>query len=245
MTKENKTHSAFILAAGKGTRLRPYTDDKPKPMVEVHGKPLVSLIIDKLVAQDVNNITVNTSYLGNVLEEYLTAQDTPPLYFSHEDELLETGGGVKKALHTMNNEPFYLINGDAYWVDDAPEQSALQQLQDIWDNGKMDMVLLLQPISNMSLTDGVGDYHMDDKGRLTRAKDSSGKYMFTGIRITHPRVFDGTPDGAFSFLECMDNTQEQGRLFGVSYENGQWHHISTPKDLDAVNASQNTKQKAA
>lgn len=239
------THSAFILAAGKGTRLRPYTDDKPKPMVEVHGKPLVSHIIDKLVTQSVDNITINTSYLGHVLEDYLTTQDTPPLFFSHEDELLETGGGVKKALHTMNGEPFYLINGDAYWVDEKPNSSALKQLQGAWDNDSMDMMLLLQPISSMSLTGGVGDYRMDETSRLERAKDLNGEYMFTGIRIVHPRVFEGTPDGAFSFLECMDKAQEQGRLFGVSYEDGQWHHISTPQDLNAVNADKDAKQKAA
>ena len=245
MSQNSKPNNAFILAAGKGTRLRPHTNDKPKPMVEVHGQPIITHIIDKLSAEKVSNITVNTSYLGKVLEDYLTHHQTPSLYFSHENELLDTGGGVKNALHTMKNQPFYLINGDAYWVDDSKENSALSQLYNVWDDSQMDILLLLQPQEIMTLTKGVGDYDMDGNGALTRTKDLSGEYMFTGIRIVHPRIFEQTPDAAFSFLECMDKAQENGRLHGVHYQEGIWHHISTPDDLNAVNNDGNQKQKVA
>ncbi len=230
--------NAFILAAGKGTRLRPHTNDKPKPMVAVHDKPLIEHIIDKLTDEAVRNVTINTSYLGHVIENYFeTTQPKATLKFSHENELLETGGGVKKALDTMQSKPFYLINGDAYWIDETPHNTALQQLNNIWDADKMDILLLLQPIHKMSATMGVGDYSISDTGRLTRSPNSEGDYMFTGIRITSPCVFNNTPDGAFSFLECMDAAQEKGRLYGIEYQ-GMWHHISTPDDLDSVNKLQ-------
>lgn len=227
--------NAFILAAGKGTRLRPHTNNKPKPMVCVHDKPIIHHILDKLVDENIQNVTINTSYLGHVIEDYLGTQITPPLYFSHEDELLETGGGVKKALHTMKDQPFFLINGDAFWVDPSTQDTALKQLIQTWDESAMDILLLLQPVDRMKLTQGVGDYHMSKTGQLTRAEKSSGDYMFTGIRIVHPRVFNDTPDGFFSFLECMDKAQGNSKLFGVSY-NGDWHHISTPEDLENVNS---------
>ena len=230
----NKPESAFILAAGKGTRLRPHTNDKPKPMVVVHNKPIIEHIIDKLSNANIQNITINTSYLGHLIESYFTAHKKINLNFSHEDQLLETGGGVKKALSTMKNKPFYIINGDAYWIDKTRDNTALQLLENNWNANKMDILLLLQPVTKMSATKGVGDYHMNEDGQLKRSLDLTGNYMFTGIRITSPNVFDNTPDGAFSFLECMDTAQENGRLYGVNYQ-GAWHHISTPNDLNAVN----------
>jgi MurNAc alpha-1-phosphate uridylyltransferase len=98
----------------------------------------------------------------------------------------------------------------------------------------MDVLLLLQPVDQMELTHGVGDYDIDASGHIIRTSDKSGSHMFTGIRIVHPRIFDNTPEGAFSFLQCMDKAQQQSKLHGISYD-GQWHHISTPEDLQSVN----------
>ena len=241
MTQRNFPESAFILAAGKGTRLRPHTIDKPKPMVAVKNQPIIKHIIDKLALENIHNITVNANYLSNILENYLNSLNIQSLHFSHEKKLLDTGGGVKNALHAMRDQPFFLINGDAFWIDEVTEQSALKQLSDVWDNSKMDILLLLQSTDKMTLTKPVGDYHIDD-GMPVRAKDSSGTHMFTGIRIVHPRIFQNYKEDCFSFLECMDKAEHQRRLHAVEYQNGIWHHISTPEDLEAVNSGKRVSQ---
>ncbi len=224
---------AFILAAGQGTRMRPHTDDKPKPMVTINNKPILEHTLEKLENAGVKNVTINLYYLGDRIEKHFKDRQAPVITFSHETELLETGGGVKFGLHTMADKPFYLINGDAFW-DDTEELSALDQLAEAWDPDTMNILLLLQPASQMSSTKDVGDYNMTKDGRLTRTDDGSGQYIFTGIRITKPSALDNTPEGAFSFLECMDKAQEAGTLYGIEYK-GEWHHISTPEDLDRVN----------
>lgn len=137
---------------------------------------------------------------------------------------------LKKALHHFGNEPFYIVNGDALW--DEGDIPALKKLALFW-NENMDILLLLQPTQRMELTGAVGDYHLKD-GKAIRAKDKSGDHMFAGIRIAHPRIFDGSPEGAFSFLTLMDKSESQGKLYGLAHS-GNWYHISTPEDLKSVN----------
>ncbi len=220
---------AFILAAGKGTRLRPYTDTVPKPMVEVGGISIIKRTLAKLAAEGVEEVVVNLHHLGDVLADHLKNVQEPRIILSPESELLETGGGVKKALQHFAGEPFYLINGDALW-DEGEGAAALSRLAKVWDPTTMDMLLLLQPVNGMTLTNGVGDYTLRTDGHAIRALDKSGDYMFAGVRIVHPRLFEGSPDGAFSFLSLMDKAQQNGRLFGLAHS-GAWHHISTPEEL--------------
>ena len=227
----NKPARAFILAAGKGTRLRPHTDTMPKPMVNIAGTSIIRRTIAKLVEAGVTEIVVNIHHLGNVLEQHLKDVTGARIILSREDELLETGGGIKKAIHHFGDEPFYIINGDALW--DEGDVPALERLASRWNDKDMDILLLLQPTGRMALTGAVGDYHLEDS-KAIRAKDKNGEYMFAGIRIAHPRVFKGSPDGAFSFLTLMDRAQEQGRLYGLPHS-GEWYHISTPEDLQSVN----------
>ena len=236
-----KPDHAFILAAGQGTRLRPYTDDTPKPMVEINGRPILDYTLEKLKKAGISNVTINTSYLGDRIKNYTDTVQDITITLSSEEELLDTGGGVKKALANMKGKPFYLINGDALWTD-TPNLSALDNLAKKWQPDKMDILLLLQPVSAMTLTKGIGDYDMDDQGRAIRSKDKAGEYIFGGIRITKPNIFENTPDGAFSFLELMDKAEEQERLYGITHQ-GDWHHISTPEDLENVNAAFAADQK--
>lgn len=226
----HKPTKAFILAAGKGTRLRPHTDTMPKPMVEIAGISIIRRTIAKLADAGVKDIVVNIHHLGGVLEDHLKDVNGVNIILSREDELLETGGGIKKALHHFGNEPFYIINGDALW--DEGEIPALEKLAHAW-NDEMDILLLLQPTHRMDLTGAVGDYRLNG-GKAARAKDKSGDYMFAGVRIAHPRIFKGSPDGAFSFLSLMDKAEEEGRLYGLVHS-GHWYHISTPEDLQSVN----------
>lgn len=229
----HKPDKAFILAAGKGTRLRPYTDTLPKPMVEVAGKSIIRRTIEKLGQAGVSTVVVNLHHLAEVLEDHLKGMSTPAIVLSPESDLLETGGGIKLGLHHFNDAPFYIINGDALW--DEGEIPALDKLAHVWDGETMDILLLLQPTHRMELTGAIGDYHLASDGKATRAKDKNGSHMFAGVRIAHPRIFEGSPDGAFSFLALMDKAEREGRLYGIEHS-GHWYHISTPEDLESVNA---------
>jgi MurNAc alpha-1-phosphate uridylyltransferase len=230
---QNKPDHAFILAAGQGKRLRPYTDTMPKPMVPVNGRPIIDYTVEKLLREGIKNITINLFYLGDRIENYFSGRQDCNFYFSKETALLDTGGGIKAALPSMGNNPFYIINGDAFWSDPAGETS-LNALAEMWRPDDMDILLLLQPVKTMTLTQGVGDYDLDAQGRAVRARDKNGQYMFAGIRIAKPDIFAESPKGAFSFLELMDKAEAQGRLYGHVHQ-GEWHHISTPEDLERVN----------
>ncbi len=230
---------AFILAAGKGTRLRPYTQTCPKPMTEIGGRPILDHTLDHLTRAGVSRVAMNLHHLGEQIEAAYKDRPNPEILFSREPELLETGAGVKNALHLMKDAPFYLINGDALWTD-PPEETAppaLQRLSDAWQPDHMDILLLLQPLDRMTLTKGAGDYRMKPDGsRTRRCRRKRGDYMFTGIRIVHPRIFKDTPQEPFSFLELMDRAEKSGRLHAIPHL-GQWHHISTPEDLENVRKS--------
>lgn len=225
--------TAFILAAGLGTRLRPYTDTLPKPMVPVNGQPIIGHILDTLIRAGVASATVNLHHKADVLHSYLSSRSDIEIHESFEETLLETGGGAKQALKTLGDSPFYMINGDAFCLD-GPSGQALLNLAEKFDAAKMDILLLLQPVDRMVLTQGVGDYDVDSDNRPVRRADRKGGYMFAGIRICHPRIFKDTPDGAFPFLPLMDKAEKEGRLFAHIHD-GDWHHISTPEDLALVN----------
>lgn len=225
---------AFILAAGLGTRLRPLTDDRPKPMVSVLGKPMIDHTLEALKAVGVKSCIVNTHYKADVLHDHLKGRTAPEIILSHEQELLNTGGGIAKMISEFN-APFYIINGDSFWED--TNGNTLELIAQHWNPEKMDILMLLQPVSSMKLTKGVGDYDLDSEGRATRSLSQTGTAMFTSIRINHPRIFESRKTGAqaepFSYLALMDEAQQKGRLYGI-LNPGQWHHISTPEDVRSV-----------
>ncbi|MEM6811238.1 MAG: nucleotidyltransferase family protein [Pseudomonadota bacterium] len=224
---------AFILAAGKGTRLKPYTDQLPKPLVPVRGKPILHHTLEKLQNDGVQNIIINTHYFGDMIK---SCQDDFPqlnIQFSNEKDLLNTGGGVKKALSHLKEKDFFMINGDAFW-DDSPQSSVFERLSKEWNPEIMDILLLLQPISQMNLTKGIGDYDISADGQAKRSPHKNGDYMFAGIRITKPSLFEDVQEDCFSFLNLMDEAEAKGKLYGLVH-NAAWHHISTPEDLERVN----------
>ncbi len=225
--------NAFILAAGEGRRLRPYTDNIPKPLVQLDGKPILEHMINRLKEAHIPHVTVNGHYKKEVLKTFLQDITFPQIYFSEENKLYNTGLGVKRALHTMEGKPFYLLNGDAFWTE-GEKGTVLERLAAAWNPDTMDILLLLQPIRNMILTTGVGDYHLAEDGTATRSTDQSGEYMFAGIRICSHHIFENTPDTPFSFLDLMDAAEKKGRLHAIVHD-ANWHHISTPADLDRVN----------
>lgn len=235
--------TAFVLAAGFGKRLRPYTEEKPKPMIAVDGVPMIDTALEKLGDIGIEKCVVNSHYLPNILKCHLDQRKgSPKTIISHEEEILDTGGGVANALQHFV-APFFVLGGDSVW-EDAPDKNTLQQMKDAWNPDRMDILILLQPVESMTLTKGVGDYDLDFSGRATRSLDQTGAYMWTSIRINAPHIFDHAPSGNFSYLELLDMAQQKGRLFGIVHE-GDWHHISTPEDLEAVNGRKHRAQKSA
>jgi MurNAc alpha-1-phosphate uridylyltransferase len=230
----NIPNKAFILAAGLGSRLRPYTDDTPKPLVKVDEQTLLDRTLNHLNNVDINEVVLNTHYLADQIKEAIAARPEFTAHISYEEELLDTGGGIKNMLQHFD-DAFYIISGDSLW-ENAPGQNTLQSMRDAWNPQIMDLLLLLQPVESMKLTTGVGDYTLDENGMPIRSLDKTGEYMFTSIRINHPRLFENAPDGTFSYRDLMDKAQEQGRLHAIIHE-GDWHHISTPDDLDVVNTA--------
>lgn len=239
----NIDDTAFILAAGFGKRLRPYTENKPKPMVEVNGIPMIDQALDKLAEAGIDKCVINTHYKAEILQDHLAQRNNPPqTIISHEPEILDTGGGIANGLLHFA-APFFVVSGDSVW-EDAAHKPALEHMKTVWDAGKMDILLLLQPVDTMTLTHGVGDYDLDAQGRATRSINKTGQYMWTSIRINSPKIFKNAPKGPFSYLELLDEAQQKGRLYGVVHD-GIWHHISTPEDLEAVNGHKAGTQKRA
>ena len=234
-------HQALIMAAGYATRMRPLTDTLPKPLLKVGGKPLLTHIIDHLVKAGVTTIVINGYHAIAALKDYMTEirKEHPDLtlYLSQEESLLDTGGGAVKAMEYLDRDvPFYMINGDAFWVD-ATDRTTLQTLAESHYANGGDLTLLLQSIHSMSLTGAVGDYDIDlDTSLASRSLNKTGEYMFTGIRVCHPQIMSPYSETCFSFLEIMDALDKKDGLYGCPHR-GDWYHISTPEDLDDVNKS--------
>ncbi len=246
---KNPPYKAFILAAGFGTRMRPITNLLPKPMLEVNGKSLLWRTLDKLRAYGTREVVVNAHYLSDLIDahmqSYMRERPDMRVYVSIEEGILDTGGGVLHALDFFDeDEPFFVIAGDNLWLDEEEcnqtrgdihtYSSALERLAMGWDSRKMDVFTLMCPVSAMMLSKGVGDYDLLDGGRVRRSFDKTGTYMWTNIRLNHPHIYQGIDKEAFSFLELMDKAEEKGRLYALEHA-GQWHHVSTPEDLMAVN----------
>lgn len=239
---------AFVLAAGKGERMRPLTDTCPKPLLEVGGMTMLDRALDALADVGVEEVVVNTYYLGQMIEDHLKGRRKPKIIISREDGLLDTGGGVKKAIEFFGNDPFYVLNADVVWTDGR--ESTLKALADKWDASKMDLLLLLHSTENLPAYAGRGDYFLaDDSDQPVFAKNTERKanYIFAGPRIVHPKLFEGAPEGAFSFLELFHKAEKDGRLYALRH-GGEWHHVGTPEALEKTNQillAQNKEKKFA
>ena len=226
---------AMVLAAGKGLRLRPITLSRPKPLVEVGGQTMLDGVLDRLAEAGAAEAVVNAHYLGQMIESHLQGRTRPRIHLSHEEALLETGGGVKKALPLLGEEPFFVINGDILWRDG--KVPALRRLAEAWDGARMDALLLLQPTATAVGYEGLGDFVMDQLGRLRRREEGEvAPFLFAGLQILSPGLFAGTPDGPFSLNLIYDRALAAGRLYGLRHD-GAWYHVGTPEDLALVEAA--------
>jgi len=216
----------MVLAAGLGTRMRPLTDSCPKPLVQVAGRTLIDRVLDRLIEAGVETAVINTHYKAAMLERHFEGRDRPRLHFSREAELLDTGGGVQRALPLLGPGPFFTINADALWTDG--ERGMLVTLAARWDEALMDALLLLQPTERTVGYTGNGDFERQPGGRLRRRQQGAAPFVFAGVQILHPRLFKDAPPGAFSLNLLYDRAQAAGRLFGQVHSGG-WYHIGTMK----------------
>lgn len=227
---------AMVLAAGLGLRLRPITDRLPKPLVAVAGRTMLDRALDALAAAGVGDCIVNTHYLSHMITAHLKTRETPAITLSSEKDLLDTGGGVAKALPMLGAEPFFAVNADIIW-EDGPQASALARLAAAYDRSTVDALLLLAPTDKAVGYDGPGDFHLGREGKLTRRGGGArADYVFTGVQILHPRLFTGCPAGAFSLNLLYDRALTRGRLRGLVHD-GRWFHIGTVAGLRLAEAA--------
>lgn len=226
------TH-AMVLAAGLGMRMRPITEHTPKPLVMVAGRTMLDRALDHLAAVGTTDLVVNTHWLAGCIEAHLAGHATITL--SHEETLLETGGGVTKALPHLGAAPFYVVNSDIIWTDGATP--ALKRLAEFWDDGRMDALLLMQPTATAMGYDGDGDFFLDANGLPRRRRDREvAPLLFSGVQILSPRLFRDAPSGKFSLNVLYDRALEDGRLFGIVHD-GRWYHVGTPDALPEVESA--------
>jgi MurNAc alpha-1-phosphate uridylyltransferase len=226
--------SAFVLAAGLGTRMRPYNGGVPKPLVTVGGKSLIDYSLDRLAEANVARAVVNVHYLADALERHLASRQRPQIIISDErGSLLGTGGGIAKALPQLGDAPFFLVNSDTFWLDGVKPN--FSRLGDAFDAGAMDALLLLASATGSVGYEGRGDFAMAPDGRLQRRGERDVvPFVYAGAAILAPALFAAAPTGAFPLTLLFDRAGEKGRLFGLRLE-GVWMHVGTP---DAVTAAE-------
>ncbi len=226
---------AFVLAAGFGSRMRPLTDNCPKPLLVVDGKSMLDRALDALAEAGVEDVVVNTHYLGHMIAEHLQHRHHPRITISPEPELLDTAGGVKKNLAFFGDEPFYVLNADVLWTNgQAP---TLNVMAEKWDPDKMDILLLLHDVADVPDYAEHGDYYLaegSDKPVFAKNTSQKANTIFAGPRIVHPRLFKDTPDGKFGFLELFHKAERAGRLAAVRHD-GEWYHVGTPEAFAETN----------
>jgi len=218
----------MVLAAGLGTRLRPITDTIPKPLVEIGGLSLIDHVLDRLSSAGVEYVVVNIHYKAAMVAAHLARRSHPGIELSEEAELLDTGGGVARALPLLG-EAFYVVNSDVFWLDGG--DSVLLRLAAAFDPAAMDAVLLLQRTATAAGYEGNGDYFLDrpDNPRRRR-KCTVAPYLFAGIQLLHKRLFDAAPGPVFSLVRLFDRAEAAGRLAAIEHD-GEWYHVGTPEGL--------------
>ncbi|KUR79645.1 nucleotidyltransferase family protein [Novosphingobium sp. Fuku2-ISO-50] len=227
---------AMLLSAGMGKRMRPLTATRPKPLVRVVGKPLIDYSLDKLVEAGVSRAVVNVHYLSDQLVAHLKGRKAPSIAISDEtDGLLETGGGMVRAAPLIAADPFFCLNTDAIWLDGP--RNAFAALSEAWDAARMDALLLLVSHAQAYNYTGMGDFHLDPLGRISRRKPGRvAPYIFTGIQIVSQRLLRDAPDGAFSTGVLWDRAMAEGRLYGLSHT-GLWFEVGSPAMIAPTEAA--------
>jgi N-acetyl-alpha-D-muramate 1-phosphate uridylyltransferase len=230
-------HTAMVMAAGLGKRMRPLTATRPKPLVEVAGKPLIDHVFDRLRTAGVARAVVNVHYLADALEAHLAAraQGLEVVISDERDQLMETGGGLVQARGLLGDDPVLVANSDNLWVDGAAD--AIRLLAAGWDDDAMDALLLLVPLARAHNHRGTGDFYLGADGRITswRKAGRAAPFVYTGVQILHPRLIADWPEGPFSTTLFWDRALKAGRLWGVVHQ-GLWFDVGTPAAIGRTEA---------
>jgi len=225
---------AMVMAAGHGTRMRPLTNDRSKAMVELDGKPLIDHMFERLIEAGVRRAVVNVhAHAQNLIDHISThASDLDITISDERDLLLETGGGVVKALPLLGRGPVYICNIDAVWLEGI---SQLRALADHWQAEHMDDLLLLAPIRHTLGYGGTGDFELDPRHRLIRRRRASAPYVYAGVQIANLAPMRGLEIEPFSRNLVWDKSLASGRMFGQVMD-GYWMHVGDPRALIAAEA---------
>jgi MurNAc alpha-1-phosphate uridylyltransferase len=228
--------SAMVLAAGRGERMRPLTDRVPKPLIAVAGQPLIDHVLDRLAAAGVERAVVNVHYLADAIERHVAGRKRPRIVISDErQQLLDTGGGVVKALPVLGGEPFFHVNSDTIWIDGV--RSNLKRLVEGFDSAATDALLLLAPVATSIGYTGRGDFIMQPDGRLRRRREQEiAPFVYAGAALLAPALFADAPAGAFPLTRMFDRAAQAGRLHGLRLE-GVWMHVGTPDAIVQAEAA--------
>ena len=222
--------TAMVLAAGYGKRMRPLSATTPKPLIEIAGRSLIDHCLDGLATAGVKKAVVNLHYLADLIEAHLGYRKAPEIIISDErDRLLDTGGGIVKALPLLGEEPFVLRNSDSFWLEGV--RPNLRWLFQSWDDTRMDALLLLASTVRSAGYSGRGDFVIGPDGMLARRRERTvAPFVYAGAAILHPRLFRNPPEGVFSLNDLFDRAIEGDRLFGVTLD-GLWINVETPQAI--------------
>jgi MurNAc alpha-1-phosphate uridylyltransferase len=228
---------AMVLAAGLGHRMRPLTLRTPKPLIAVGGKPIIEHGFASLRAANIETAVVNVHYLPEQVEDWASRQKPPPriLISDERAELLDTGGGVAKALPMLGALPFFVLNSDSFWIES--HEPALSRMRRAWNGAIMDCLLLVCPLERCVGFDGPGDFAIDREGVLVRRQEGDDHpVVYIGCYLVHPRIFAGSGTGAFSMNVLWNKAITAGRLYGIVHD-GLWLHVGTPEAIPLAEAA--------
>jgi N-acetyl-alpha-D-muramate 1-phosphate uridylyltransferase len=229
--------TAMVMAAGLGKRMRPLTATRPKPLVEVAGKPLIDHVFDRLRTAGVKRAVVNVHYLADQLEAHLKTRvkDMALAISDERPRLMETGGGLIQARDLIGDQPFLCVNSDNLWVDGPID--AIRQLAAQWDDARMDALLLVVPLARAHSHGGSGDFRVDPFGRVVERRKPGrlAPFVYTGVQILSPRVIRDWPEGPFSTNLFWNRAMAEGRLWAAVHQ-GLWFDIGTPPAIAAAEA---------
>ncbi|MCB5174956.1 nucleotidyltransferase family protein [Microvirga lenta] len=223
--------TAIVLAAGLGKRMLPITATMPKPLVKVGGRSLIDFALDRLAEAGIETVVVNVHHFADMLEDHLRTRKMPHIVVSDERaEVLETGGGVRKALPLLGDGPFITFNSDSMWIEGR--EPNLRRLVSAWDPDRMDILMLVAPLSTSVGYEGRGDFSMDPDGRLRRRRGDEERvpFVYAGVAIVKPELVADTPEGPFSANLFYDRAIAKDRLYGLQLD-GQWLHVGEPQAI--------------
>ncbi|MBW4329449.1 nucleotidyltransferase family protein [Stakelama sp. CBK3Z-3] len=227
--------TAMVMAAGLGKRMRPLTATRPKPLIEVAGKPLIDHVFDRLRSAGIGRAVVNVHYLADALEAHLRGRvkDIDIVVSDERKQLMETGGGLVQARELIGDAPFLCVNSDNLWVDGPTD--AIRSLAAQWDDETMDALLLVVPLARANNHAGRGDFHLDAFGRIIERRQPGrlAPFVFTGVQMLSPRVIRDWPEGAFSTNLFWNRAIAQGRAWAHVHQ-GLWFDVGTPGAIRAT-----------